>query len=538
MYFGNFSATKKDICVVDISDTEMIAVGHLEETHKKMIFISKLRRDGEFLWSKTFFDDRYTIISNNFRMSATAKDGSFYVLGRAYHSGYDSFIFLKVSAVGNLEWAKAIKIQNDHLALPKVILPTEHSFLITTILGLIKLDTNGNFHFAKVFEKSNLNLWIESADYDNDGNLLTFGNDGKGSSIFHFQKISRDGNLIFEKAVMGSYQSQFSGVVGSGLVDGEFIVTIPIRDGDTSPYFPMIAVLKNDGRIIRKSVLIHFPEESKGDMVVKQSKDKNIIFASNFKGDLVIGKLSILDLSVIWVKKYSYRIQEVTKRNKTVIREISEVNQISIIENKGINVIGKGNNPSSFFFVSLNENGEFDGSIHDSNFKSIDYSSFLQLSDITTNLNIQSFGVSLRDIQGKVIVDNYPMEKEDFFDSITEDIAQVKMENNCQSCINDKLSFESGCSSCVAPKYDFSTQCTTCSNAEYTIENDCEDKEVDFLSIFNTVLLVGFLSTLSIAVVVVVVFSVLVVVFVRIIHETKKKKAKGKTKPKIKPLVV
>ena len=229
------------------------------------VFIQKLDASGNFLWAKTFGGASADHAESVF----TDQNGNIYTAGRftqtvdfdpgsgvASHSSLGSFdVFVqKLDAEGNFLWAKtfgganydvcyALKVDSDgnvyttgHFNGSVDFDPGSEVYTLTATENnrntfVQKMDTNGNFLWAKSFSGAN---WGTSINIDSAGNIYTTGtifgqtdfDPGSGTFLLNssqyygtfVQKMDSSGNFLWAKSFGGSYNlnTSYSTVDSSG----------------------------------------------------------------------------------------------------------------------------------------------------------------------------------------------------------------------------------------------------------------------------------------------------------------------------------
>lgn len=229
------------------------------------VFIQKLDASGNFLWAKTFGGASADHAESVF----TDQNGNIYTAGRftqtvdfdpgsgvASHSSLGSFdVFVqKLDAEGNFLWAKTFGGANYDVCYALKVDSDGNVYITGNFMGTVdfdpgsevytltatennrntfvqKMDTNGNFLWAKSFSGAN---WGTSINIDSAGNIYTTGtifgqtdfDPGSGTFLLNssqyygtfVQKMDSSGNFLWAKSFGGSYNlnTSYSTVDSSG----------------------------------------------------------------------------------------------------------------------------------------------------------------------------------------------------------------------------------------------------------------------------------------------------------------------------------
>lgn len=222
-------------------------------------WVLKFSSENEIIWNKTFGgsdDDRGADI-------IATSDGGFAILGYTtstdlngtQNAGSQDFLIRKITADGTLSWQKTFGFSGSDKGI-SLIQTSDNGYLLTGVLDVsasngqgnskssqkhaggdvwaVKLNANGNFEWSKYFGGSftdtpfgvvetNDNNYIIVASSDSEDFNIT---NNKGTYDFWVLKISKEGNLIWEKNFGGSEIDEPRGITTTN--DGNFIIV-----GDT-----------------------------------------------------------------------------------------------------------------------------------------------------------------------------------------------------------------------------------------------------------------------------------------------------------------
>lgn len=271
------------------------------------VYISKLNKDGNFLWAKSFGG----ISTNAFGTPAdvgygivTDREGNVYVCGSFENTvdfdpgsgiynlsstGGENIFVMKLDPDGNFLWAKSFgdgwanSIAIDNESLYSTGYSQGRSFVM-------KMDTAGNFIWSKSLT-GDTNQG-NSISIDNEGNILTTGYYSRtvdfdpGPGVFnlisdsyswdaYILKLDRDGYFLWVKSTAGIVSEVGNSITtdqdGNVLITGYFEVQADFDPGPNS--YTLNVVNKMAGGNLNQDIFI-----------MKLDKDGNFIWAKSFGG--------------------------------------------------------------------------------------------------------------------------------------------------------------------------------------------------------------------------------------------------------------
>lgn len=349
-------------------------------------WVLKFSSENEIIWNKTFGgsdDDRAAdIIATN--------DGGFAILGYTtsidlngtQNAGSQDFLIRKITTDGTLSWQKSFGFSGSDKGF-SLIQTSDNGYLLTGVLDVsasngqgnskssqkhaggdvwaLKLNSNGNLEWSKYFGGSftdtpfgvvetNDNNYIIVASSDSEDFNIT---NNKGTYDFWVLKISKDGNLIWEKSFGGSEIDEPRGITTTN--DGNFIIVGDTRSSNkdvaTNNGAADLWIIKitTDGNLIWEKTIgassfdvarsISKTQDS-GFIIAGSSRSSDAGFTNQGQNDAWI--LKINDLGEIEWQKFiggseiDFLYDAVELNNKTIIT-VGESNSsnANITENKG-----------------------------------------------------------------------------------------------------------------------------------------------------------------------------------------------------------
>jgi len=178
------------------------------------VYILKLDRDGNILWSKTYGGSN----DDGARSIIQTSDGGYIVAGvtASFGNGQDDAYILKLDSNGNLLWYKVYGGSYNDTAI-SIQQTIDGGYILagyTESFGngkrdvyILKLDNNGNLQWYKTYGGSNDDVAFSIQQTKDGGYIVAGVTSSFGSEGFDFYilKLDNNGNLLWQKTYGGSY---------------------------------------------------------------------------------------------------------------------------------------------------------------------------------------------------------------------------------------------------------------------------------------------------------------------------------------------
>ena len=172
---------------------------------RKVFFLAKIDFEGNLVWKQTYEPFHRVQAFTLSSISATQTSDGGYALAGVYHRQYPCVV--KVDAMGNLQWNKALDIEHspDTDSASKWFSITEESDGGLLLAGqinflprLFKLDTNGSVQWSRTYNMSGSTFsdFVKTSD---EGYLWIGNKDVQGSHVGYVVKTDLQGAILWNK---------------------------------------------------------------------------------------------------------------------------------------------------------------------------------------------------------------------------------------------------------------------------------------------------------------------------------------------------